>query len=141
MRTYPFVNDGAIYYFGTGTCVPYSKETCKEVAKRQGLRLGGCGWSFEGSQNYASGCFAYNGGSYNGIAFYGIGGTLESMKQSVKSPRYRPLGYDCVPNSTPNPKGEVIRIGMLLWGYLFLLALEFASNPHFLNLLFKKSLN
>ena len=78
------------FYFGTETCVPYSVEACMDVAKSLGLQLGGCN-EFQGSRGYASGCYAYNGGGIcNGQAFYGTWGTQESMKQSVRPPRYRP---------------------------------------------------
>ena len=69
--------------------MPYSIEACMDVAKSQGLQLGGCGNPFQGSisSGYAAGCYMQNGGGCIGLAFYGTGGTLESMKQSV-TPHY-----------------------------------------------------
>ena len=108
LSRYLSVRYTGIYDIGTETCVPYSTEACMDVAKSQGLQIGGCGYKFQGStiSGYAAGCYAYNGGRCNGMAFYGTGGTQASMKQPVIPPRYRPYGYDCATNSTQNLPGK-----------------------------------
>ena len=59
------------------------------------MKQGGGGWDFAGGYN-VKGCYAYEDGTFAGIAFYGIGGTKEEMKiTSLESPKYRPPGYDC----------------------------------------------
>ena len=96
--------------FFSESCEPYSIEACKDAALSLGLQLGGCGHlneptplnePFEGTKHksggeYAKGCHAYHAGHCNGVAFYGTGGTIESMKQPLSPPRYRPSGYDCI---------------------------------------------
>ena len=52
------------------------------------------GYEFAGDYN-PKGCFAYLSGDYKGLSYYGTGGTVEQMQQSVKNPKWRPQGYDC----------------------------------------------
>ena len=84
-------------------CVPYSKEACEEAATKLGLEKGGAGSNFAGS--YArNGCYAYDKGEYNGMAFYGTAGSVEQKKEPFDANSYeqygiyRPLGYDCESN-------------------------------------------
>ena len=55
---------------------------------------GGAGYSFEGTYT-SKGCYAYSSGYFKGIIYYGTGGTTEEMKETLKSPRFRPIGFDC----------------------------------------------
>ena len=41
------------------------------------------------------GCHVYKTGEYANTVFYGTGGTEEEMKKALKTPEYRPTGYDC----------------------------------------------
>ena len=75
-------------------CVPYSQEACRDAGKRLGLKLGSS--SYEFAKDYTTkGCYAYKGGSYDGIVFYGTGGTEQQTKTALSAPKYRPEGYDC----------------------------------------------
>jgi hypothetical protein len=61
--------------------LPFSLEAAKVLAVSKGLKLGGSGSAFAG--NYAvKGLYAYNSNSanYNGMAFFGTGGTVEEMQ-------------------------------------------------------------
>ena len=84
-------------------CVPYSKEACEEAVTSLGLQLGGAGTNFVGSFS-TKGCYAYDKGKYNGMAFYGTGGSDEQTKKPFGAHLYeqhgiyRPLGYDCEGN-------------------------------------------
>ena len=59
--------------------------------------MGGAGSSFEGPYTW-KGCYGYSGGHFNGRLYYGTGGTIEEMQETLASPRYRPIGYDCPVN-------------------------------------------
>ena len=89
-----------IYSSLLGSCVPYSLQACKDAVERLGLQKGGRGWSFTGTTYSRKGCFAYSKGYFANIAFYGLGGSEEQNKKPLRSPRYRPSGYDC--SSTGN---------------------------------------
>ena len=41
------------------------------------------------------GCYVYLSGDFEGLSFYGTGGTVEEMQQSLQNPKERPQGYDC----------------------------------------------
>ena len=98
-------------FFRVGDCVPGSKAACEAVAQSQGLNVGGCGFNFEGEEGYAPGCIAYNSGTCEGSAFYGIGGTDEDKlsptipQSDAYGTRYRPSGYDCAEASSALPSG------------------------------------
>ena len=84
-------------------CVPYSKEACEEAATSLDLKKGGAGSNFAGS--YArNGCYAYDKGEYNDMAFYGTGGSDGQKKEPFDANSYeqygiyRPMGYDCESN-------------------------------------------
>ena len=52
------------------------------------------GYEFTGDY-LTKGCFVYLSGNYEGLSFYGTGGTVEEMQQSLQNPKERPQGYDC----------------------------------------------
>ena len=41
------------------------------------------------------GCYVYLSGDFEGLSFYGTGGTVEEMQQLLQNPKGRPQGYDC----------------------------------------------
>ena len=41
------------------------------------------------------GCYAYPTGIYEGLVFYGTGGSKEKMQDQVVQGKFRPQGYDC----------------------------------------------
>ena len=70
------------------TCL--TEETCEEVAKSLGLKVGGKGYPFAGPY-YTKGLYAYSNGKYAGMAFYGTGGTTEAqMTNTLSPPVFRP---------------------------------------------------
>ena len=61
-----------------------------------GLQIGGQGYGFEVTDFFGTrGCYAYSSGYYSGTIYYGMGGTTQQMQGSLRSPKYRPPGYDC----------------------------------------------
>ena len=59
------------------------------------MARGGNGYQFSGGYG-TKGCYAYKGGSYDNMAFYGTGGTEDEMKVAlVSNGKYRPSGHDC----------------------------------------------
>ena len=68
-----------------------------------GLQKGGSGVDFAGDFG-TKGCYAYETGTYAGMAYYGTGGTDEQAKAQFaahlyeKYTIYRPMGYDCERN-------------------------------------------
>ena len=52
------------------------------------------GYEFAGDY-LSKGCFVYLSGNYEGLSFYGTGGTVEEMQQLLQNPKGRPQGYDC----------------------------------------------
>ena len=61
----------------------YSEDGCRVKAQELGLQLGGGGFAFAGACR-TTGCYAYDGGSYSGMAFYGYlasGGEVQSASQ------------------------------------------------------------
>ena len=78
-----------------GNCDPYSLEACENAGKTLGLQLGGHGYPF--SKNFATkGCYAYDSGKYQGMIFYGTGGSEDEMKLTPSRPKYRPQIFDCL---------------------------------------------
>ncbi|KAK3232876.1 hypothetical protein CYMTET_56800 [Cymbomonas tetramitiformis] len=75
-------------------CVPYSKIACGNAATALGISLGGNGYEFAGSYS-TKGCYAYSSGTYQGMAYFGTGGTNAESSAAVSSPKYRPAGHDC----------------------------------------------
>ena len=90
-----YISVDKIHSFLLGSCVPYSLQACKDAVERLGLQKGGRGWSFTGTTYSRKGCFAYSKGYFANIAFYGLGGSEEQNKKQLRSPRYRPRGFDC----------------------------------------------
>ena len=84
--------DVAIFVF---LGVPYSEQACRDAAAALGLKLGNENAQF--SYDYRQkGCFAYKAGLFNGVAFYGKGGSVEDMKKTpTQSTAYRPENHDC----------------------------------------------
>ena len=78
-----------------GYCHPYSLEACKDAGRRLGLQLGGSGSSFLGDYTI-KGCYAYDNGKYQGMVYYGTGGSEDEMKQTLTRPKYRPQTFDCL---------------------------------------------
>merc|ERR1719510_1072257 len=65
-----------------------SREDCEAAAVNAGLEIGGGDYDFAG--NYGTkGCFAYSSGEYEGMAYFGTGGSQAEMAASVASPKYR----------------------------------------------------
>ena len=52
------------------------------------------GYEFAGDYE-PKGCYVYLSGDFEGLSFYGTGGTVEEMQQSLQNPKSRPQGYDC----------------------------------------------
>jgi hypothetical protein len=70
----------------------YGSGMCKKVAEANGFSLGGGGYAFSGDFNL-KGCYAYDEGTYAGMAFYGKvnGGEVTSASQlnTATSPKFR----------------------------------------------------
>ena len=56
--------------------------------------MGGNGYAFAGDYS-TKGCYAYKGGSYDGMIFYGVGGTEQQMKTPLSGSKYRPECAEC----------------------------------------------
>ena len=59
-------------------CFITTASECYFEAKNKKLGIGGKGYSFE-TESSAKGCYAYNTGNYNGIAFFGSKGPIMTM--------------------------------------------------------------
>jgi hypothetical protein len=71
----------------------YTAADCETEALAKGLRIGGEGYDFEGDYG-TKGCYAYDSGTYEGIAFFGTGGDpadMEAEAQTAKG-KYRVTG-------------------------------------------------
>jgi len=67
----------------------FDVDHCRRWADRRGLQPGGLGLDFVG--DYATkGLYAYRGGKYDGMAFFGTGGTEEAMDGPTRLEQYRP---------------------------------------------------
>ena len=75
--------------------MPYSVDACRAAAETLGLQLGSDFRDFEGASYSEKGCYSYESGRFEGMAFYGSGGTDEEMQTELTLPKYRPQGYDC----------------------------------------------
>eukprot|EP00940_MAST-03C_sp_MAST-3C-sp2_P003162 g3162.t1 len=67
-----------------------SETACRDAAKALGLKLGGRGYPFAGDYP-TKGLYAYSGGKYAGIAFYGRSSSFSERLAPVRKPKYRPL--------------------------------------------------
>ena len=72
----------------TSTCL--TEAGCSARAQTLGLSLGGNGYAFAGSYS-TKGCYSYSSGSYEGMAFFGTGGTEAQMATALTGSKYRPL--------------------------------------------------
>jgi hypothetical protein len=80
-----------------GNMIPLTVSAGEARAKSLGLKIGGGGYPFSGDWA-TKGLYAYNGGSYNGIAFFGTGGTAAQMRSTanLKADQYRPFDINYV---------------------------------------------
>ena len=85
------------FYFSAANtnepCEPYSQLACIAATLSMSFEMG-TNPNFAGDYE-TKGCYAYLDGEYKGLSFYGTGGTVEQMQQSVQNPKWRPQGYDC----------------------------------------------
>ena len=63
-------------------------DACEAAATDQGLQLGGNGYAFAGSYG-TKGCYSYESGKYQGMAYFGTGGTETAMRATPAKPKYR----------------------------------------------------
>ena len=70
----------------TGNCT--TADMCAAAAVAQGLALGGAGYDFTGP--FATkGCYSYESGKYQGMAYFGTGGSPAQMEAAPAAPKYR----------------------------------------------------
>ena len=71
----------------------YTAADCATEAIAKGLRIGGEGYDFEGDYG-TKGCYAYDSGAYEGIAFFGTGGDAADMEAEAQTTngQYRVTG-------------------------------------------------
>ena len=81
-----------------------TKDECAAAADAQGLQQGGAGYDFAGPFR-TKGCYSYDSGKYQGMAYFGTGGTESEMAAVPAPPKYR---IPCAPSSPnmPPPVGE-----------------------------------
>ena len=86
----------SIFYF-IEPCEPYSQSACIAATLSMNFEMGTIQNSeHEFAGDYENkGCYVYLDGVYKGLSFYGTGGTVEEMQQSLQNPEERPQGYDC----------------------------------------------
>jgi len=79
-------------------CEPFSQAACIASAISMGYEVGNVnnsgGYTFAGPYR-TKGCYAYPTGIYEGLVFYGTGGSKEKMQDQVVQGKFRPQGYDC----------------------------------------------
>ena len=86
-------------------CLPYSEEICEKVGYQLNLK-------FSKGHYDSKGCYTYNDGQHPGEIFFGtyskdgkwVDGSPEEYTTDLKSPQYRPHGFDC--NRTCVPYSE-----------------------------------
>ena len=76
-----------------------TEATCLQVAQSLGLQGGGKGANFAGDYPI-KGLYAYSGGSYNQIAYFGTGGTPSQMITPIAQ-KWTPLGDVYRPVANP----------------------------------------
>ena len=78
-------------------CEPYSQSACIAATLSINFEMGTIQNSkYEFAGDYENkGCYVYLSGDFKGLSFYGTGGTVEEMQQSLQNPKERPQGYDC----------------------------------------------
>ncbi|MGY8827933.1 MAG: hypothetical protein ACKVJG_29180, partial [Candidatus Latescibacterota bacterium] len=62
----------------------YTAAFCETEALTKGLRIGGEGYDFEDDYG-TKGCYAYDSGTYEGIAFFGTGGDAADMEAEAQT--------------------------------------------------------
>ena len=65
-----------------------SEKSCQAAAEAAGLQIGGGGYNFAGEYG-TKGCYTYNSGKYEGMAFFGTGGDTIAMSEPVDEPKVR----------------------------------------------------
>ena len=78
-------------------CEPYSQLACIVATLSMSFEMGtipNSGYEFAGDYE-PKGCYVYMSGDFEGLSFFGTGGTVEEMQQSLQNPKERPQGYDC----------------------------------------------
>ena len=65
-----------------------TQDACAAAAQAKGLILGGNGYAFAGSYG-TKGCYSYESGKYQGMAYFGTGGTETAMRATPAKPKYR----------------------------------------------------
>ncbi|KAK3289152.1 hypothetical protein CYMTET_3398 [Cymbomonas tetramitiformis] len=79
------------------SCEPYSEAACKDAATALQLSLGAEDYAFAADfgSKYPRGCVGVSSGTFEGSAFFGLGGTEAENSADVSDPYYRPANYDC----------------------------------------------
>ena len=65
-----------------------TQDACAAAAQAIGLELGGNGYAFSGSYQ-TKGCYSYESGKYQGMAYFGTGGSPAQMEAAPAAPKYR----------------------------------------------------
>ena len=81
-----------------------TQDECAAAADAQGLQQGGAGYDFAGPFG-TKGCYSYDSGKYQGMAYFGTGGTESEMAAVPAPPKYRIPCAPSAPNMPP-PVGE-----------------------------------
>ena len=83
-------------FYQSGSCAPYSEQTCRNLAVRSDFKFGYGKYKF--ADDYITkGCYSYKTGKYKGSIFYGQRGTIHENSAPIdkESKIFRPNGYDC----------------------------------------------
>ena len=85
------------------TCL--TEGACAQRAAALSLTMGGGGYAFSSTfPYYSAGCYSYSSGDYEGMAFFGTGGTDAEMGAALTSPKYRvTCTEDAAPTTTTAP--------------------------------------
>jgi hypothetical protein len=67
-----------------------TQDECAAAAEAQGLKLGGAGYGLAGPYR-TKGCYSYESGKYQGMAYFGTGGSPAQMEAAPAAPKYRIL--------------------------------------------------
>ena len=66
-----------------------SEQSCQAAAEAAGLQIGGGGYDFAGTGWKSKGCYTYNSGKYEGMAFFGSDGDAAAMSEPLDEPKVR----------------------------------------------------
>jgi len=88
-----------------------SEKSCQAAAEAAGLQIGGGGYDFAGTGWKSKGCYTYNSGKYEGMAFFGSDGDAVAMSEPLDEPKVRimcpaPPRADDITAPAPVPVGE-----------------------------------